>query len=160
MPTNLTSSSLHLDIDDLSDHQRTEDLHDDGHGQHLRAHRVGKQHHDVTRIELIDGEKQHEGQCQQHDAREASFAGQRLDLSPDAEAIADQAADLVEDFGQIAAGLPLQNDGRDEKFQVEIRNPFGQFLEAFFHGDAEILFLENAAEFACRSAGPFRWPPC
>ena len=39
-----------------------------------------------------------------------AFGGQGLDLAQDPVALADDVADLVEDLGQIAAGLPL--DGR------------------------------------------------
>ena len=41
-----------------------------------------------------------------------AFAGQGLDLAQDAEALADDVADLVEDFRQVAAGLPLDADRR------------------------------------------------
>ena len=63
---------------------------------------------DVLGIEFVDGDEQDQGQGQEDDAGEASFAGEGLDLPPDAEAVADQVADLVEDFRQVAAGLPLQ----------------------------------------------------
>ena len=66
----------------------------------------------VVGVEVVHGEEQHGRQGQQHDARQAAFAGQRLDLAPDLEALADQVADLVEDFGQVAARLPLQDRRR------------------------------------------------
>ena len=85
-----------------------------------------------------------------------SFAGQRLDLPPDAEPVADQAADLVEDFGQVATGLALQEQGGDEEFQVEVGDPVAESREAFFHGDAQVLLLEDAIEFLADRRAHFR----
>ena len=109
---------------------------------------------------MVDGDEQHEGQGQQHDAREPAFARQGLDLAPDAEAVADQAADLVEDFGQVAAGLPLQDHGGDEELQIQVGDPLGQAAEAFVQGDAQVLLLEDAAEFLADGQAAFPWPPC
>ena len=103
----------------------------DGDGQHLLAQRVGEQQRDVLGIELVDGDEQHQRQGQEDDAGEAAFAGQGLDLPPDAEAVADQAADLVEDFGQVAARLPLQDHGGDEEPQVEVGDALGQAVAGF-----------------------------
>ena len=55
-------------------------------------------------------------------------------------------ADLVEDFGQVAAGLALQDDGRDEELQVEVGDPVGHAVERLLQGDAQVLLLEDAAE--------------
>ena len=122
------------------------------HGQHFLAHRVGEQHHDVFGIELVDGNEQDEGQGQQHHAREPAFARQRLDLAPDAEAVADQLPDLVEDFGQIAAGLPLQDHGRDEELQVEVGNAVGQAAEGLVHAECPGSAPRTRGRTPCRSA--------
>ena len=57
-------------------------------------------------------------------------------------------ADLVEDFGQVAAGLPLQDDGGDEEAEIEVGDASPEVLQAFLHGDAKVLLFEDAVEFA------------
>src|SRR5688500_17550407 len=94
------NTASHLDIDDFSDNQRPEDLHDHAAGEHLLAHRVGEQHHHVFWIEPIHRQEQRRRQRQQDDARQAAFAGERLHLSPNLEPLAYQLANLVENFGQ------------------------------------------------------------
>src|SRR5438045_2217005 len=74
-----TNIALDLDIDDLFDNQRAEDLHHDAHRQHLPAEGIGEQGRFVFRIHAVDGHKQDRRQGQQHDAREPSFPGQGLD---------------------------------------------------------------------------------
>ena len=56
----------------------------------LLAHRIGEQRHHVFGIQMVDGQKQHRRQCQQHDAAKPAFAGQRLHLSENFESLADQ----------------------------------------------------------------------
>ena len=60
-------------------------------------------HHGARRS---DAEEQHDGQAHQHDARDAAFTGQGLDLAQDAEPLADDVADLVEN--DIGAMTPEQ----------------------------------------------------
>ena len=73
---------------------------------------------------LVDHGEEHGWQSQENEAREPAFASQcGLNLAHDAEAVADQFPDLVENFRQVAARLPLQNHGRDEEPQVEIGHP-------------------------------------
>ena len=105
---------LDFDVDDFADHEGTDDLHDDGPGEHLMAHRIGEEGHRIARVEIPHDDEQHGGQSQQDDAREAAFAGEGLDLAPDLEALADQVTDLVEDFGQVTTRLTLQDDRRGE----------------------------------------------
>ena len=62
-------------------------------------------------------------------------------------------ADLVEDFGQVTARLPLQDDGRGEELQVQVRHALGQVVERFFQRHAEVLFFEDAAEFVADRVG-------
>ena len=66
----------------------------------------------VGRQTAVDdgGGEQRRRQGQQHDARQPAFAGERLHLAPNLEALTNQVADLVEDFGQVAAGPILELD--------------------------------------------------
>ena len=93
----------------------------------------------VVGIESPHGDEQHRRQSQQHDARQATFAGQGLDLSPNLESFANEVADLVENFRQVTTRLPLQDDRRGEEPQVEVRHAFGHFVDGFFQRLAEVL---------------------
>ena len=76
-----------------------------------------------------------------------AFAGEGLNLAPNLEPLADEVADLVEDFGQVAARLPLQDDGRGEEPQVEVRHAVGHFFDRLFQRHAQVLGLVAALEF-------------
>src|SRR3712207_8962375 len=56
-----------------------------------------------------------------YDARQPAFASQGLYLAPNLEPFADDVADLVEDLGQVATGLPLQDD-RSEEHTSELQS--------------------------------------
>ena len=62
LPRDHGSRFLDLDVDDFADYQRSDDLHDDCHGEHFGAHRIAEQHHDVIGIQFVDGDEQHKGQ--------------------------------------------------------------------------------------------------
>ncbi len=113
---------------------------------------------DVVGIHVVHGHEQHQRQGHEDHAREPAFARQGLDLAQDAEAVADQLADLVEDFRQVAARLPLQDHGRDEEPQVEVGHPLAHRPQAVVHGHAQVLFFEHAAELLADRRGHFAWP--
>ena len=64
----------------------------------------------------------------------------------DAEAVADQFPDLVEDLREVAARLPLQDHRRDEEPQVEVGHAIAHRPQAVVHGHAQVLLFEHAAE--------------
>ena len=100
----------HLDLDDLLDTHRAEHLQENGDADHLSAEFVSEQGHDVLRVQVQHREEQRDREQHQHDTADTAFAREGLNLSQDAEPLADDMADLVEDFGQVAAALPLNND--------------------------------------------------
>ena len=146
---------LTLGYYNLANHQRTEQLRDDAADEHLLAQLVGEQQHQVVGVHAVHDGEQHRRQRQQHDAGQPAFAGERLDLAPNLEPLADQVADLVEDFGQVTTRLPLQDDGRGEELEVEVGNALGEVFERFLERLAEVLLFERAAEFAADRVGHF-----
>src|SRR5262245_3857953 len=118
--TDTSSGGLDLDVDDLANDQRPEDLGDDGHDAHLAAQRGRPQGFDVIRLGVEHEAEQGERQGDQHHAGEPAFTGQRLDLTHDAEAFADHVADLVKDLRQVAARLPLDAHAGDEEAQIQV----------------------------------------
>ena len=100
----------------------------------------------VVGIHVVHDREQHQRQGQEDHARETAFARQGLDLAHDAEAVADQLPDLVEDLRQVAARLPLQDHGRDEEPQIEVGHPLAHRPQAVVHAHAQVLFFEHAAE--------------
>ena len=68
-------------------------------------------------------------------------------LPQDAESLPDDVADLVEDFGQVAAALALDDHGRCEKLEVEVRHPLVHVLQRLIDRNAEVLLLVGDVEF-------------
>src|SRR5262245_6240633 len=120
------ASLLDTDIYNFANHQRTEQLRYDAADEHFLAHGVGKEQHQVVGIHAVNDDEQRGRQCEEHDTREAAFAGEGLDLAPDLEALADQVADLVENFGQVTTRLTLQDDRRGEELEVQVRNAYDE----------------------------------
>src|SRR5689334_21756691 len=139
------ASLLDTDIYNFANQQRTEQLRYYAADEHFLAHRIGEEQHQVVGVHAVDDDKQCGRQSEQHDTREAAFAGEGLDLAPDLEALADQVADLVEDFGQVTTRLTLQDDRRGEELEVQIRNAHDEIVKGFFERLAEVLFFEGAA---------------
>src|SRR5262249_537165 len=78
---------LHLDVDDLPDDQRPDDLGDDGEDAHLLAQLVLPEWLDVVGLGVEHEPEQAERQRDQHHARQPALAGEGLDLTEDPEAL-------------------------------------------------------------------------
>jgi hypothetical protein len=61
-------------------------------------------------------------------------------LPQDLEALAHDVRQVVEDLGQVAAGLALNRDARDEEPDVHHRHAFGQLVQRI---------LERQPKFCC-----------
>ena len=85
-------------------------------------------------------------QRQQHIAREAAVGSVHPDLPPDLEALANDMRKVVEDLGEVAAGLPLNRDRRDEEPHVEQRDAIGQFVHRVAQWQTEVLPVEGLLE--------------
>ncbi len=68
-------------------------------------------------------------------------------LAHDFEALADHVREVVENFGQVAAGFALQHHGGHEELDVDQRNAIGEIEQRVAHGETEFLLLEQLAEF-------------
>src|SRR5262245_6812327 len=99
--------SLHFDVHDLLDDDRSKDLSDEGEDAHLDAQVMRPQGLHIVGLDVEHEGKQAERQSDQHHAGEPALGGQRLDLAEDAVALADNVANLVEDLREVAAGLAL-----------------------------------------------------
>ena len=84
---------------------------------------------------------------------EASLGGVDADLALNFEALADDVGQVVENFGEVAAGFALQHDGGDEEFYVDQGDALGEIHEGIADGHAEFLFFEEFAEFGGQRLG-------
>ena len=134
------------DVDDLLDHNGAEQLHHDAADEHLLAQVVGEQQHQVVRVHAVHGDEQHRRQRQQHDARQAAFARERLDLTPDLERSRIRRPIL----SRISARSPPVCLCRMTAVAKNLRSRFGtrsvRFSSASSIGHAEVLLLERAVE--------------
>src|SRR5262249_49964741 len=136
---------LDSNVYDFSDHQCAEELRHDAADEHFFAQRIGEQQHQVVRVHFVNDGEERGRQGQEHDAGEAAFTGEGLDLSPDLEAFAHEVADLVQNFGKITARLSLQDDRRGEELQVEVRDALGEAGERLVERLAKVLLFERSA---------------
>ncbi len=95
------------------------------------------------------------GKDREDDGRYPGLPRQGLDLAEELEALPDQAADLLEDLGQVAAALPLDDHGQDEKFQIGAVEAFGHVAEGFLIAQAEVDLVERLAELGPGRVGKF-----
>src|SRR6478735_8551166 len=96
-----------LQVDDLA-HPQTANGHEDhGGGDHAPAQRVGE--HDVHVAGINLHQHQHNSDRHGHEdiGREFALGGEGFDVPLDFAALADGLVDLVQDFGQVAAHLPV-----------------------------------------------------
>jgi len=135
-----------FDVDDLLDHECSNELQDHRACQHLLAHGIFKEEHTVLVVQLEHHSEENRWQAEQYDTGESTFAGQSLNLSPDLKSFPNEMADLVQDLGQITTRLSLQNDRRREEPQVQVRHSVGQSIQGFVHRNAQVLFLVAASE--------------
>src|SRR5580765_4999281 len=142
-----------LNPDDLANYEIAHRLQDDTDDQHGVPDRIGKQRPDEQRVHEIhphndDGRHAHQ---QQHG--EAALRGVDTYLAQDLEALADHVREIIENLGEVAAGLALQHYGRDKEFHVDERYAVDQVAECFAHGQAEFLFLEELAKLGGHGFG-------
>ena len=89
---------------------------------------------------------------EEHRQREQHVAGQpavrRVDahLAEDLEALADDVGEVLEDLGQVAAGLALDQDRGREEPHVEQRHADGEVRQRVLQRQAEVLLVERLPE--------------
>ena len=94
--------------------------------------------------------KQHERErrrdADQHEAGHPRVRRDDPDLSFDAEPIADDRRDVVEDLREIAAGLALNEHRRDEEPRVEQRDAACELFEGVWQRHPEVLLVVEQLE--------------
>ncbi len=70
------------------------------------------------------------------------------DAAAQLEALPDHVGQLVQNFGQVAAGALLQQHRGNEEVHVERGHALGQLLQRHLQRQAQVVFLEGAPEFA------------
>ena len=89
------------------------------------------------------------------DHGEAALRGVDADLTKNFETLANDVREIVENFGEVAAGLALEHDGGDKKFYVDERDALGEIDERVADGKPEFLLFIELAEFSRDRLGEF-----
>src|SRR5947207_8343675 len=124
-----SSVTLHLDLDDLLNPDIANDLHHDRRREHHLAHMLAKQRLHVFRVDERERDRQKRRQREQHPPGEATVRSVDPHLPPNLESLADDVREVVENLRKIAAGLSLNQDGSDEKADVEHLDAIGELTE-------------------------------
>ncbi len=86
-------------------------------------------------------------QRHQHVARKAPVGRVDADLPQNLEALTHDVGEVVENLGEVAAGLTLNQDGGHEEFHVENRHALGHLVERVLSGRPKFcwskLFLNS-----------------
>ena len=90
--------------------------------------------------------EQDDGQQRQHVPAHPALGGVDPELPPDREAGPDHAGEVVEDLGQVAADLALDQDGGHQDPDVHQVDPVGHGEQGVLERQAEALLLEDPAE--------------
>src|SRR5258705_162288 len=155
-PSNGNSSvTSHLDLDDVSNPEVPDRLENDGAGEHYSAHRLAKQELHLFGSDRRQRYGERGGKSEQHVPREAAMRGVRADLAANLEPFADDAREILEDLGQVAAAFALNGHGGHEEAHVEERNAFRDPVERLFQWKSEILLVEYRSEFGANGRAQF-----
>ena len=109
---------------------------------------------DIEEEARVEHEQQSEGeerQDRQHDRGHPAFAGQRPHLHHHRVPLADHLRQVLEDFGEIAAGLVLHRQRHDEHPHVVEIPPLGHALKRVAKLRAIGDLVDGEAELRCRS---------
>src|SRR4029077_14915252 len=77
---------------------------------------------------------------------EAAVRRVHADLAANLEPLADDMREVVEDFGEGAAGVTLDQHGGDEEADVEERHALGELVQRIAQRQAEVLLIERLLE--------------
>src|ERR1700739_17606 len=107
-----------MDTDDFAHPDYAEHHHDERHSNQLDASRGGVQDPKEARIQNRDQERYRKRQDSQNPRRQPPFGRQHPDLAEQRQPAADDLADVAENFSQVAAALPLDQNRDHEITQV------------------------------------------
>src|SRR6185503_4875815 len=116
--TRPTTMSLAMSVvrpQDLADDDDAGDLEPDRDHEQAEPHGVGDELLHLIGMERIERQAQHDRQRAETPAAEAALGGEHAQLAPYPEAIAHHPREVVEDLGQVAAGLALGQHGDGEE---------------------------------------------
>ena len=113
---------------------------------HQPPHVLVEQHAHVLGVDEGQRDRKRRRQGHQHVARHAPVRGVHPHLAENLEPLPDDVREVVEDLGEVAAGLALDQDGGDEEPHVDERHALAQVAERVLERDAEVLLLERLLE--------------
>ncbi len=85
-------------------------------------------------------------QCHQHVAGKTAVRGVHAHLPVDLEPLAHDVRQVVENLGQVAAGIALDEDGGHEETHVENRDAHRHFIQRVTKRQAVVLLVERLLE--------------
>src|SRR5580698_2873512 len=147
---------LHLNSDDLANHEIAHRLQGEASDQENVADGIGKQGAHEAGVQGHHHDHDNWRHAHQQAHGQAALRGVDADLTLDLEAFADHVRQVVENFSEVATSFALQHDGGDEKFNVDGGHALGEIHERVAHGHAKFLLFEKLAKFAGDRLGDFR----
>src|SRR5688572_11691599 len=131
--------TLHLDLDDLTDPYVADELHDGRDAEQHLTHALAEEQVHVIRVDERQRDAEEGRKRQEHVAREASVRRVHPDLPQDLEPLAHDVREILENLGQVAAGLPLNQHGRGEEADVDRGNAVREILQRILERQPEVL---------------------
>src|SRR6516164_2353103 len=141
-------AALHLNADDLADHEISNRLQGDSGDQQEVADGISKQGTDETWVQQQHGSDDDGRHAHQQGHRQAALCRVYANLALNLESLPDNVGEIVQNLGQVAAGLALQHHGGDEKLHVDQGHAVGEIEECIADGHAKFLFFVELAEFS------------
>src|SRR5215213_5935054 len=137
-----------LDFDNLADPEEAKELHRYGHPDERFANRIRKENRHVLRIDHVQNRKQYERQGRQQVSGHSSLRGVNPDLAANREPCPDHAGQGIQDLGEVAADLPLDEYGRYQDSHIHQIYPVSHAEQRVLQRQPESLLLEHPAELA------------
>src|SRR5580692_11597944 len=134
-------------MNNLPNDQRTNDLHDGRNGQNQRTPGILKQNLHVGGIQYHEHDQHENRESNQDAGRQSSLRRAHSDFAIDAEAVAYDARQAIENFRKVSAGFLLNKQSGDEETDVDRRDPLGHVEKSVAQWQTEILLFERGAEF-------------
>src|SRR4051812_3725410 len=139
---------LNSNTDDLA-HPQSAHSHQKQHAvDDLQTHRVSPQHAHETRIDDVDNDGDYEGQKPYHPARHPALRGKYLNLSQQLEALADKGTEVSQNFGEVATGFALDQDGDNKIAHIGAGHAVGEIHQRSLYRYAVVDLVVHNAKFA------------
>src|SRR5208337_1190304 len=136
---------LEVEIDDLPDPQAADRLADRGHPEQRG---VFQEQAGIRAVHEQHKQKQPRGKAEQDHGLHPPLGGQGLDLAPQLVTLANDMRKLVQELGQVAAGLLLDEHGEHEDLQFQQAGATSQLAEGRLGGKSQVLLLEAEGELS------------